>query len=87
MSVKTPTIRVSSSTLARMKAEIHRILSAVEAGQRTDPGTLSEAINPLTLGLTYDQLINLMLDQREGHRARDRKARAKKRGEGNVEQK
>jgi len=75
------TIWVSLATRERMRQEITRIVSAVEAGQREDPGIALEVINPRCQGLTFDQLINLLLDSRQAHQRRARKQRKKKRGE------
>jgi len=82
----TTSIRLTVETVERMKQEIHRILTAVEANQRQDPGVAAESINPKCLGLTYDQLINLLLDQRNVQRKRDRRHRAKKKGQRQLDQ-
>jgi hypothetical protein len=86
MAKGTTSIRLTVETVERMRAEIAKLLAAVEAGQRRDPGVAAEQINPRAQGLSYDQLINLLLDQRETQRRRDRRHRAKKRGEGQLDQ-
>jgi hypothetical protein len=82
----TTSIRLTEQTVARMREEIQRIKDAVERNQREDPGIAAESINPKSLGFTYDQLINLLLDARERDRRRERKFRAKKKGQGQAEQ-
>ena len=79
MAEKSVMVRVRESTRARLQAEVARIMRAVEDGRREDPGINPEQINPCCPGLSLDALINLMLDQVDAHRERDRRHRAKKR--------
>lgn len=77
-------IRVSEDTRARLQAVQDEIVALVERGTIPDPGTNPEQINPRAKALSVDALINLLLDRREEHKARARKAR-KRKGADNVQ--
>lgn len=71
-------VRLRESTYARLVAAIESIASGVESGRIADPGLQADAINPATRALTFDQLLNMLLDRRDAHNARAKKSRAKK---------
>jgi len=72
-------IRVSEDTRARLQAVQDEILALIDKGTIPDPGTNPEQINPNAKALSMDALINLLLDRREQHKERARKARKAKR--------
>lgn len=72
-------IRISHATLERLRAARDAIVLATEEGRRADVPVASESINPKCNGLSYDQLINLLLDARDAHHERARAQRAKRR--------
>lgn len=78
-------IRVKRSTLHRLRAAICRLVEAVECNQRTDPGLTLENINPRALALSYDAMLNLLLDAREQHQERAKQSRARRRQQRNGE--
>lgn len=74
-------VRILESTHERLNQAIEEILSLAERGLIDDPGTRPEQINPLAKGFSLDQMINLLLDRRDAHKARARKSKEKKRGD------
>lgn len=74
-------LRVTMRTRERLEQAIRETLEQVEKGLQADPGVASETINPAQLGLSFDQMISLLLDRRDAHKARARKSK-KANGEG-----
>jgi len=77
---KQPTrmVRLKESTVARLDAYCLSLVKAIEAGRMEDIGMRAEAINPATGEFSYDDLVNLLLDHKEGHRKRSKEAKERK---------
>jgi hypothetical protein len=70
---------VRVETLARLRAECVKLAEALEA-QQTQRGELTcDAINPKTLAVTFDQLLNYLLDEPARKRRAARESRERKR--------
>ncbi len=72
-------VRIKEQTYNRLVKAIEEIEAGVEAGRLADPGILAESINPATRGLSFDQLIALLLDRRDAHKERAKKSARKQR--------
>ena len=71
-------VRVSRATKARMEAEVRRLVAATVQG-RSEAGSADANANPAFLGMTYDALINRLLDLDENTRRRQRESAARRR--------
>lgn len=72
-------VRVRKATLARMQLAARRIVQLVEEGIIPDPGVNPEPKNPAAIGLSMDQLITVLLDERDAHNRRARESRRRRR--------
>ncbi len=75
-------IRVRVQTLDRLRAETRKLAEAIEADQTTRGETTCDAINPRTGPVTFDALLNYLLDEpirkrRAAKESRERKRREK----------
>ncbi len=72
-------IRVRVETLARLRAECIKLAEALEAQQTERAELVAERINPKTLAVTMDQLLNYLLDEPARKRRAARESRERKR--------
>lgn len=70
-------IKIHQSTRDRLHAIAARLVQLVEEGRIPDMGVNPEPKDPSACGLSFDRLINHLLDQRDGHNRRARKSRAR----------
>jgi hypothetical protein len=71
--------RIKVRTRERIWEAIASILDGVEKGWREDPGIRPEGINPRFVGWSFDDMLGMLLDELEAHRARARKQKRRKR--------
>jgi len=75
---ETTHVRLRKATVAKLKEIRDRLIASQEAGLRNDLDVNPEPINPRGSGLSIDQVILALIAEREGHLARARTARAKR---------
>jgi len=72
------TIRVSRKTRDRLKEVARSIVRQVEQGRPHSIEVSAETINPRACGVSLDQVIGMLLDQRDAHQERARRQRRPK---------
>jgi hypothetical protein len=68
-------IQVSILTRDRLRAFLARMIEEQERGTRDDLDIHPEPINPASLGVSMDWLINYLIDAMDSHRRRARESR------------
>lgn len=67
-------VRLAVATVERLKEEIRRLVAAHEEGFYSCPLIDPDTRNPAALPISLDGMIRLLLDMRQRHRERRRKA-------------